>query len=218
MTFTNTSRMASRSFTSRIGAVSRRARLPARQHIRLLASAPPSKQPEPVAPPNASGKEQSWLTHKVKANPVLYAVFLGFARALGYGSPKQLANRRALHMYNILCAARADQEADFWRKGITARFPLHYLTHVSRDDLSRMCTPSHLPVLVYRHQSARMAPHCPFTGPSCTSRIEPHSRVDRSLLPRCRRANPCRAPAWCSSAPFDVRPVPHANCIVRNNT
>ncbi|KAF8549515.1 hypothetical protein OG21DRAFT_1421161 [Imleria badia] len=94
--------MASRS--SRIGAASKHARRPARQHIRLLASAPPPKQP------------QSWLTHRVKANPVLYTVFLGFARALGYGSPKQLANRRALHMYNILCAMRADQEANFWRK------------------------------------------------------------------------------------------------------
>ncbi|KAI9569056.1 hypothetical protein HD554DRAFT_2204769 [Boletus coccyginus] len=88
----------------------------ARQHIRLLVSSPPSKQPEPVTPPHASGKKQSWLTHTVKANPALYAIFLGFARALGYSSPKQLANRRALHMYNALCATRADQEANFWRK------------------------------------------------------------------------------------------------------
>ncbi|KAG8215907.1 hypothetical protein J3R82DRAFT_7879 [Butyriboletus roseoflavus] len=113
MSFAN---MASRSLlSSRIGAVPRCARLPARQHVRLLLSAPPSKQPEPAAPPNASGKE-SWLTHKVKANPALYAIFLGFAHALGYGSPKQLANRRVLHMYNILCAARADQEVDFWKR------------------------------------------------------------------------------------------------------
>ncbi|KAG6373714.1 hypothetical protein JVT61DRAFT_8108 [Boletus reticuloceps] len=111
--------MVSRSLlSSRIGAASRHARRPARQNIRLLASVSPSKQPEPqVTPPApAPGKAQSWLTHRVKASPVLYAVFLGLARALGYASSKQLANRRAFYMYNTLCATRADQEADFWRK------------------------------------------------------------------------------------------------------
>ncbi|KAI9567153.1 ubiquinol-cytochrome C chaperone-domain-containing protein [Boletus coccyginus] len=54
------------------------------------------------AAPRASGKEQSWLTHRVEANPALHAIFLGFTRALGYSSPKRLANRRALHMYNAL--------------------------------------------------------------------------------------------------------------------
>ncbi|KAF8128989.1 hypothetical protein EV363DRAFT_1400239 [Boletus edulis] len=109
--------MASRSLlSSRIGVASRHARRPARQNIRLLASVQPSKQLEPQVTPPAPGKAQSWLTHRVKASPVLYAVFLGLARALGYASSKQLANRRALHMYNTLCATRADQEADFWRK------------------------------------------------------------------------------------------------------
>ena len=111
--------MAPRSLlSSRIVPASRHVQRPTRRlqiHTRLLASAP-SKQPEPVV--NTSGKEQSWLTQRVKANPALYAVFLGFARALGYGSPKQLANRRALHMYNTLCATRADHEVDFWRKGV----------------------------------------------------------------------------------------------------
>lgn len=209
--------MASRSLlSSRIGAVSRHvhARRPARQHIRLLASAPPSRQPDPVTPLNASGKEQSWLTHRVKANPALHAIFLGFARALGYGSRKQLANRRALHLYNTLCATRADQEADFWRKGIPARFPFHDLTHSSRHDLSRMCTSSDLPILVYRHQSACMAPHRPFTGPPCTTWNEPHTRVDRSLFPRCRRARSCCASAWCSSTAFDIRLIPYTNRLV----
>lgn len=121
--------MASRwLLSSRIGTASKHVRRPARQHIRLLTSTPLPKQ-SVVTPPHASSKEQSWLTHRVKANPVLYAVFLGFARALGYGSPKQLANRRALHMYNILCAMRADQEADFWRKGTTVRFPFYRPAH-----------------------------------------------------------------------------------------
>ena len=207
--------MALRSLlSSRIGAASRHVRRPARQNIRLLASEPPSQQPEPVVTPtNASGKEQSWLTHRVKANPALYAVFLGFARALGYGSPKQLANRRALHLYNTLCATRADQETDFWRKGIAARSPFYGLTHALRNVPSRMCTPSYFPVLVYRYQSARMAPHRPFTGPPCTPWIESHTRVDRSLFPRCRRARPCRASAWGPSTPFDTRRIPHTITI-----
>ncbi|KIJ67427.1 hypothetical protein HYDPIDRAFT_108196 [Hydnomerulius pinastri MD-312] len=109
--------MASRSLlTSRICAASRHARKQFRPPIRLLSSSTPPPTQLPKSPAQASGSEQSWLTQKVKSNPVLYAVFLGFARALGYGSPKQFANRRALHMYNTLCATRADQEADFWEK------------------------------------------------------------------------------------------------------
>lgn len=116
--------MASRSLLpGRLGAISSHVRRPPRHGVRSLASVPPSDRPEPAAPLNTSGKEQSWLTHRIKANPALYATFLGFARALGYGSPKQLANRRALYMYNALCATRADQEADFWQKGASAHFP-----------------------------------------------------------------------------------------------
>ncbi|KAG9309190.1 hypothetical protein JVU11DRAFT_10904 [Chiua virens] len=110
--------MASRSlFSTRIGAASRHLRRPPHQHVRLLASTSPSKQSDPTAISNIPGKEQSWLTHRVRANPFLYTVFVGVAGALGYGSHKQLANRRVLHLYNTLCATRADQETDFWRKG-----------------------------------------------------------------------------------------------------
>ncbi|KAF9233219.1 hypothetical protein BU15DRAFT_54185 [Melanogaster broomeanus] len=108
--------MASRSvLASRIGIASRYPRKSIRQPTRLLStSVPPPKQAAvPAARPSV--QEQSWLTQRVKSNPVLYAIFLGAARALGYGSPKQFANRRALHMYNTLCATRADQEADFWK-------------------------------------------------------------------------------------------------------
>ena len=199
----NASRMAARSLLSRrIGTAASHVRLPARQHIRFLVSAPPSKHPESVdTPPNAAGKTQSWLTHRVKANPILYAVFLGFARALGYGSPKQLANRRALYMYNTLCATQADEEADFWRKGIAACFTLYRLTHALRNH-HRMRTSPYFPVLVYRYQSPCMAPHRPFTCLACTPWIEPHTRVDRSLFPRCRRACPWRPSAWGSPTPF----------------
>lgn len=59
-------------------------------------------------------RQQSWLTQKVKSSPVLHTIFLGVAHALGYGSPQQLANRRALHLYNYLCATRVDEDAEFW--------------------------------------------------------------------------------------------------------
>ncbi|KAH7886797.1 hypothetical protein F5I97DRAFT_1793028, partial [Phlebopus sp. FC_14] len=74
-----------------------------------------SSKPAPSPSQVPSPREQSWLTQKVRSSPVLYAIFLGVARALGYGSPQQFANRRALHMYNTLCATRADQEANFWK-------------------------------------------------------------------------------------------------------
>ncbi|KAH7914937.1 hypothetical protein BJ138DRAFT_1078570 [Hygrophoropsis aurantiaca] len=65
--------------------------------------------------PRTNQLSQSWLTKKVRSSPALLALFLGAARALGYGSPQQLANRRALALYNEFCAQRADEEAVFWR-------------------------------------------------------------------------------------------------------
>lgn len=78
--------------------------------IRSVSSGtPPSKTNAPL--------QRSWLTQRIKSNPVLHTIFLGLARALGYGSPQQLANRRALHLYNHLCATRADENPDFWKNG-----------------------------------------------------------------------------------------------------
>ncbi|KAH7919926.1 hypothetical protein BV22DRAFT_1040463 [Leucogyrophana mollusca] len=65
--------------------------------------------------PAPTSPQQSWLTKKVKSSPALLSVFLGVARVLGYGSPQQLANRRALYLYNSFCASRADEQAQFWR-------------------------------------------------------------------------------------------------------
>ncbi|KAL4066468.1 hypothetical protein V8B97DRAFT_1980105 [Scleroderma yunnanense] len=79
--------------------------------VRLHSSTPSSNN----AGTQASIRQQSWLTQAVKSNPVLYTIFLRVARALGYGSPQQLANRRALHLYNHLCATRADRDAEFWK-------------------------------------------------------------------------------------------------------
>ncbi|KAG0701451.1 hypothetical protein DFH29DRAFT_1000198 [Suillus ampliporus] len=81
-------------------------------------SSPPSQSSE-----SAPQREQSWLTTKVKSSPLLFSIFLSVARALGYGSPQQFANRRALHFYNTLCATRADQESAFWREGAMRSSP-----------------------------------------------------------------------------------------------
>ncbi|KAI6101803.1 hypothetical protein F5141DRAFT_1135777 [Pisolithus sp. B1] len=83
-------------------------------HIRFLSTLP-SKDVPKDASGQTPARQQSWLTQNVKSNPVLYTIFLGLARALGYGSPQQLANRRALHLYNHLCAQRVDEEPDFWK-------------------------------------------------------------------------------------------------------
>jgi hypothetical protein len=39
------------------------------------------------------------------------------ANAMGYGSPRQVAGRRAFNMYQDLCVRRADEESVFWRTG-----------------------------------------------------------------------------------------------------
>ncbi|OJA17146.1 hypothetical protein AZE42_05088 [Rhizopogon vesiculosus] len=85
---------------------------------RSVTAAPAPKTTPPSPPPSQSSpqRRQSWLTTKVKSSPFLFSIFLYLARALGYGSPQQFANRRALHLYNTLCATRADQESAFWRE------------------------------------------------------------------------------------------------------
>lgn len=42
-------------------------------------------------------------------------VFMRFSRLLGYGSPKQLAARRALALYRGVCVNKADEEQKFWQ-------------------------------------------------------------------------------------------------------
>lgn len=38
------------------------------------------------------------------------------AKGLGYGSPKQVAGRRAYSIYEDICTTRADEDAQFWRE------------------------------------------------------------------------------------------------------
>ena len=42
---------------------------------------------------------------------------MGFTKLLGYGSKKQIAGRRAFLLYERLCAARPDEEREFWQGG-----------------------------------------------------------------------------------------------------
>jgi cytochrome b pre-mRNA-processing protein 3 len=44
-------------------------------------------------------------------------VFLKIFGALGYGSSRQVAARRALALYQQLCASREEEDREFWAKG-----------------------------------------------------------------------------------------------------
>jgi cytochrome b pre-mRNA-processing protein 3 len=43
------------------------------------------------------------------------SVFLRFLSLFGYGRPEQIAVRRMLALYEVLCAGRAEEDAAFWR-------------------------------------------------------------------------------------------------------
>ncbi|KAF8637500.1 hypothetical protein AX17_002785 [Amanita inopinata Kibby_2008] len=60
--------------------------------------------------------EKTWLTRKIETSPTSKRVFLAFAKVLGYGSPKQLAGRRAFALYQNICAERPDEDKEFWQK------------------------------------------------------------------------------------------------------
>jgi len=62
-------------------------------------------------------RPRNWLTQKVESSPTALKVFLKVTDALGYGSAKQIAGRRAFVFYERLCAVRADEEAAFWQDG-----------------------------------------------------------------------------------------------------
>ena len=47
-------------------------------------------------------------------------VFLKVFGALGYGSSRQIAARRALALYEQLCTGRAEEDSAFWAKGMRA--------------------------------------------------------------------------------------------------
>ncbi|CAA7269375.1 unnamed protein product [Cyclocybe aegerita] len=84
----------------------------------------PVSKPSPASPtsssiPTRANSEgpppKSWLTRKVESSPAAKRVFLGLTNLLGYGSPKQLAGRRAFVLYKDVCAPRPEEEEAFWR-------------------------------------------------------------------------------------------------------
>ncbi|KAI9449711.1 hypothetical protein BJY52DRAFT_1306179 [Lactarius psammicola] len=88
--------------------------------LRPYVSAPASKPtPGPTKPyqhEKAPPPEQSWLTRKLRQSPTAMRVFLKVSGALGYGSSRQVAARRALALYEQLCAGRAEEDREFWAK------------------------------------------------------------------------------------------------------
>ncbi|XP_006455853.1 hypothetical protein AGABI2DRAFT_187987 [Agaricus bisporus var. bisporus H97] len=61
-------------------------------------------------------RPKSWLTRKLESSPTAKKWFLSFTNLLGYGSPKQLAGRRAFVLYEQIVAAAPDQYPGFWQK------------------------------------------------------------------------------------------------------
>lgn len=90
--------------------------------LRSYASVPaPKPTPGPTNPyqhqKTPTRGEQSWLTRKLKQSPLAMRAFLRVFGALGYGSSRQVAARRALALYEQLCAGRAEEDREFWAKG-----------------------------------------------------------------------------------------------------
>ncbi|CCL98381.1 uncharacterized protein FIBRA_00376 [Fibroporia radiculosa] len=88
--------------------------------LRLVASGftPSSEQPTQEAGPaqgSSSRRPTSWLTRKLEDSPAAKSAFLKFATFMGYGSPKQVAGRRAFAMYERLCVVRPDEDKAFWQ-------------------------------------------------------------------------------------------------------
>ncbi|RXW17004.1 hypothetical protein EST38_g8851 [Candolleomyces aberdarensis] len=59
-------------------------------------------------------QKPSWLTRQIESSPAAKSAFLGFAKVLGYGSPKQLAARRAFVLYEKIAAMKPDEDKAFW--------------------------------------------------------------------------------------------------------
>jgi cytochrome b pre-mRNA-processing protein 3 len=75
-----------------------------------LSTPPPSKPAALEAPPN-------FISRYLMQNPRAMRAFIKMTNLFGYGSPRQLAARRALVLYERLCAGRPEEEMDFWRNG-----------------------------------------------------------------------------------------------------
>ncbi|KAF8470447.1 hypothetical protein DFH94DRAFT_771298 [Russula ochroleuca] len=89
-----------------------------RSYASASAPAPaPKLTPGPTKPyqhEKGLTREPSWLTRKLKQSPTAMRVFLKVFGALGYGSLRQIAARRALALYEQLCTGRAEEDSAFW--------------------------------------------------------------------------------------------------------
>ncbi|KAF5338517.1 hypothetical protein D9611_013257 [Ephemerocybe angulata] len=66
---------------------------------------------------NLEREQESWLTRKVEESPAAKSLLMAAAKVLGYGSPRQLAARRAFVLYEKVAAVRADEDMGFWLDG-----------------------------------------------------------------------------------------------------
>jgi len=78
-----------------------------------------SSTPAPPSP------QKNWLTRLVESSPTAMKIFLKYTNALGYGSPKQLAGRRAFVLYEKVCAVKPDEDRGFWQNGMCPRSYIH---------------------------------------------------------------------------------------------
>lgn len=81
-------------------------------------SSRPNAPSTPTVPGNVgSTREPTWLTKQLQASPTAMKVFLALTRAMGYGSPKQVAGQRVFAIYEDVCAVRPDEDKEFWQNG-----------------------------------------------------------------------------------------------------
>lgn len=160
--------------------------------IRPYASTPaPAPKPtsEPTKPyqhEKEPSREPSWLTRKLKQSPMAMRVFLRVFGALGYGSPRQVAARRASALYQQLCTCRAEEDSAFWAKGMRAILPLfgqinEYFLFSSGND--RVSPSSDVPILVHGDEPSRLGTHDASTCASCSAWRSTHPRTYRPLFP-----------------------------------
>lgn len=139
-------------------------RVPPRpSHFRCLTSQPATPEPQ----------KQSWLTHRVQTSPTSKKLFMAAMRLFGYGSPKQLAGRRAFVLYEHVCAVKPDEDRQFWSDGefrlqsrIFLRVSTLICTNVILIPLARMFTPSNISILVYHNELTYLDAYLPSARPS----------------------------------------------------
>jgi len=121
-------------------------------------------------------KEKSWLTRKVEASPTARAAFLAVAKALGYGSPRQLAGRRAFVLYENICAVKPDHDLEFWQKREWSCSFLLVKQRVdggiarSRFAFRRMSFAAYVPVVVYGDKLACLVAYRAAARVACRAR------------------------------------------------